>query len=164
MQHPRHRPQIRPLPDWGYESSLLTAQGWDDPFRKLRSSRREISSGESPTWGATFVRWQAPCVHLYCFRHKAARQVCQNSATSEGCKPDTLHPDRRNLMAIAPHWRLKAQRYRLEGSTCLICGQLTFPPRPVCPHGAAQPARNAGGGLSALPTSNRTLDTVSSRG
>jgi len=33
-------------------------------------------------------------------------------------------------MEIAKHWRLKAQRYRLEGSTCpdLRPGQLPAPP------------------------------------
>ncbi len=31
-------------------------------------------------------------------------------------------------MEVPHHWRLKAQRYRLEGSTCPICGQLTFTP------------------------------------
>lgn len=35
-------------------------------------------------------------------------------------------------MEIPRHWRLKAERYRLEGSACPNCGQLTFPPRPVC--------------------------------
>jgi uncharacterized OB-fold protein len=37
-------------------------------------------------------------------------------------------------MEIPQHWRLKAQRYRLEGSICPICGQVNFPPRQVCPH------------------------------
>jgi len=37
-------------------------------------------------------------------------------------------------MEIPRHWRLKAQRYRLEGSTCPNCGQPIFPHRPVCPH------------------------------
>jgi uncharacterized OB-fold protein len=37
-------------------------------------------------------------------------------------------------MKIPCHWRLKAQRYRLEGSTCPNCGQPIFPPRPVCPY------------------------------
>ena len=44
-------------------------------------------------------------------------------------------------MEIPRHWRLKAQRYRLEGSICPVCGRLTFPPRPVCPGCTAQPAR-----------------------
>ena len=30
------------------------------------------------------------------------------------------------------HWRLKAQRYRLEGMICPKCGQPMFPPRPIC--------------------------------
>jgi uncharacterized OB-fold protein len=37
-------------------------------------------------------------------------------------------------MEIPTHWRLKAQRYRLEGAICPVCGRLTLPPRPVCPH------------------------------
>jgi uncharacterized OB-fold protein len=36
-------------------------------------------------------------------------------------------------MEITRHWRLKTQRYRLKGPTCPVCGQLIFPPRPVCP-------------------------------
>jgi len=67
-------------------------------------------------------------------------------------------------MEIPRHWRLKAQRYRLEGSTCPICGQLSFPPRPVCPQCADQPARIASYGLSVIPKSNHILDTVSSKG
>ena len=35
-------------------------------------------------------------------------------------------------MEIPRHWRLKGQRYRLEGLTCPNCGQLMFPQRPVC--------------------------------
>ncbi len=42
-------------------------------------------------------------------------------------------------MEIPRHWRLKAQRYRLEGSACPTCGRLSFPPRLVCPHCSAQP-------------------------
>ena len=61
-------------------------------------------------------------------------------------------------MEIPRHWRLKAQRYRLEGSICPLCGELTFPPRPVCPHCTAQPAQMAVRGLLVLPISNRTLD------
>ncbi len=37
-------------------------------------------------------------------------------------------------MEIARHWRLKAQRYRLQGSLCPTCGRPSFPPRPFCPH------------------------------
>ena len=42
-------------------------------------------------------------------------------------------------MEIARHWRLRRQRYRLEGSICLNCGQVSFPPRPACPHDSTQP-------------------------
>ena len=35
-------------------------------------------------------------------------------------------------MEIIRHWRLKAQRYRLEGSVCPSCGEPMFPPRPIC--------------------------------
>jgi uncharacterized OB-fold protein len=61
-------------------------------------------------------------------------------------------------MEIARHWRLKAQRYRLEGSVCPTCGQLNFPPRLVCPYCTTQAVRVAGYGLSVLPISNRKLD------
>jgi uncharacterized protein len=43
---------------------------------------------------------------------------------------------------IAPHWRLKAQRYQLVGEVCPNCDGKIFPPRDVCPHcgeGPAQP-------------------------
>jgi uncharacterized OB-fold protein len=36
-------------------------------------------------------------------------------------------------MEIARHWRLKAQRYNLIGTTCPKCGEKSFPPREVCP-------------------------------
>lgn len=35
-------------------------------------------------------------------------------------------------MDIPRYWRLKAQRYRLQGKKCLDCGNLSFPPRLVC--------------------------------
>lgn len=35
---------------------------------------------------------------------------------------------------IARNWRLKDQRYRLEGEICNGCEQAIFPPRDVCPH------------------------------
>ncbi len=41
-------------------------------------------------------------------------------------------------MEIPRHWRLKAQRYRLQGSLCPTCGQPSFPPRRICPHCMAQ--------------------------
>ena len=56
-------------------------------------------------------------------------------------------------MEIPRHLRLKAQRYRLEGLTCLTCGQLTFPRRPVCPQCTAQLARIADEPLPILLTS-----------
>ncbi len=35
-------------------------------------------------------------------------------------------------MDLARHWRLKDQRYRLEGAICKDCGTKFFPPRQVC--------------------------------
>ncbi len=35
-------------------------------------------------------------------------------------------------MDIPRYWRLKKQRYRLQGKKCLDCGNLSFPPRLVC--------------------------------
>jgi uncharacterized protein len=35
-------------------------------------------------------------------------------------------------MDIPRYWRLKNQRYRLQGKKCLDCGNLSFPPRIVC--------------------------------
>jgi uncharacterized OB-fold protein len=69
-------------------------------------------------------------------------------------------------MEIPRHWRLKAQRYRLEGSTCPVCGRLTFPPRPVCAqhHCAAQPMRIASYGILILPALNLTVDAISLKG
>ena len=46
-------------------------------------------------------------------------------------------------MEIPRHWRLRSQRYRLEGSACSACGQGSFPPRRVCPHCKAQSLRTA---------------------
>ena len=42
-------------------------------------------------------------------------------------------------MEVPRHWRLRTQRYRLEGTMCRVCGQPAFPPRPVCPLCAALP-------------------------
>jgi hypothetical protein len=56
-------------------------------------------------------------------------------------------------MEIPRHWRLKAQRYYLEGSTCPTCGQLAFPRRPVCLQCTAQLTRIASGSLPILLTS-----------
>ena len=62
-------------------------------------------------------------------------------------------------MEITRHWRLKAQRYRMEGSICSICGQPIFPPRPVCPHCTVEPEPIADYGLSVIPVSDRTVDS-----
>ena len=35
-------------------------------------------------------------------------------------------------MEIPRHWRLKNQRYKLEGVICLDCESKSFPPRQVC--------------------------------
>ncbi|MBN2425775.1 MAG: Zn-ribbon domain-containing OB-fold protein [Calditrichaceae bacterium] len=35
-------------------------------------------------------------------------------------------------MDIPRYWRLKSQRYRLQGRRCTDCGSLSFPPRQVC--------------------------------
>lgn len=35
-------------------------------------------------------------------------------------------------MDLARNWRLKDQRFRLEGSVCQNCGAKFFPPRQVC--------------------------------
>ena len=56
-------------------------------------------------------------------------------------------------MEIPRHWRLKAQRYRLEGSRCPICGQLSFPPSPVCLDCTAQIAGLADWVFPVLPAS-----------
>ncbi len=37
-------------------------------------------------------------------------------------------------MDISRHWRLRKQRYALEGEVCPHCGAKLFPPRDVCPH------------------------------
>jgi hypothetical protein len=62
-------------------------------------------------------------------------------------------------MEIPRHWRLKAQRYRLEGAICPTCGQFTFPPRPVCPHYSAQPLWTADRG----PRASHPLKSVGAR-
>jgi hypothetical protein len=66
-------------------------------------------------------------------------------------------------MEIPRHWRLKGQRYRLEGSTCPACGQRIFPPRPICAkcHCAAQPVQIISWGLLGLPVSMNTIDVES---
>jgi hypothetical protein len=57
-------------------------------------------------------------------------------------------------MEIPRHWRLKAQRYRLEGSACLVCGQHVFPPRPVCLDCSNQPVLIAGSALGRTALKN----------
>lgn len=37
-------------------------------------------------------------------------------------------------MDIPRYWRLKDQRYRLQGAVCEECGHHSFPPRLVCPN------------------------------
>ena len=34
---------------------------------------------------------------------------------------------------VADDWRLRGQRYRLEGECCDHCGEMIFPPRDICP-------------------------------
>ena len=34
---------------------------------------------------------------------------------------------------VADNWRLRGQRYRLEGERCGHCGEMIFPPRDICP-------------------------------
>ncbi|HIP88261.1 MAG TPA: Zn-ribbon domain-containing OB-fold protein [Anaerolineales bacterium] len=36
-------------------------------------------------------------------------------------------------MTLAGTWRLRHQRYQLQGEVCEKCGSLIFPPRDVCP-------------------------------
>ncbi len=68
-------------------------------------------------------------------------------------------------MEIPRHWRLKAQRYRLEGSVCPACGRVSFPPRPVCPYCTAQPVVNVSGSeLSVKPVYGHRIDAVSIQG
>ena len=64
-------------------------------------------------------------------------------------------------MEIIPrHWRLKAQRYRLEDSAFQICGKVTFPPRPVCQQCFTQAAQNTSWKLPVLQISSCILDNV----
>lgn len=41
---------------------------------------------------------------------------------------------------VAHDWRLRGQRYRLEGEICDHCGSAIFPPRDICPE-CHQPAK-----------------------
>jgi uncharacterized OB-fold protein len=75
-------------------------------------------------------------------------------------------------MDITRHWRLKTQRYRLEGSICPVCGQVTFPPRPVCvtcDYGAHSTRVTGYGPLSipevtATPITNRIMFQINLKG
>lgn len=64
-------------------------------------------------------------------------------------------------MEVPRHWRLRAQRYRLEGSLCPGCGKPTFPPRPVCSHCIEQSGWRIGYGLQMNPPLSHRVDTVS---
>lgn len=37
-------------------------------------------------------------------------------------------------MEVPRHWRLRKQRYTLQGEVCPHCEGKIFPPREVCPH------------------------------
>lgn len=37
-------------------------------------------------------------------------------------------------MEVPRHWRLKKQRYSLQGEICPHCENKIFPPREICPH------------------------------
>jgi hypothetical protein len=72
-------------------------------------------------------------------------------------------------MQVARHWRLKTQRYRLEGAACRRCGLPTFPPRPICPVCAAHHSIDSAptpaqmlfsAGLQRLPLDSLNLQTV----
>jgi uncharacterized OB-fold protein len=67
-------------------------------------------------------------------------------------------------MEIPRHWRLRAQRYRLEGSVCPICGQRSFPPRRVCPYCADQLVRIDRYGLAVWLASNKVFDASPLKG
>jgi uncharacterized protein len=41
---------------------------------------------------------------------------------------------------VVNDWRLRGQRYRLEGEVCDHCGEVVFPPRDICP-ACKQPAK-----------------------
>jgi uncharacterized OB-fold protein len=45
-------------------------------------------------------------------------------------------------MRLAPHWRVRQQRYQLRGEVCECCGEHLFPPRDVCP-ACHQPANES---------------------
>jgi uncharacterized protein len=43
---------------------------------------------------------------------------------------------------VVNDWRLRGQRYRLEGEVCDHCGETIFPPRDICP-ACSKPAKTA---------------------
>ncbi len=43
-------------------------------------------------------------------------------------------------LTVIHDWRLRGQRYRLEGEVCEHCGAKIFPPRDICPK-CKQPAK-----------------------
>jgi uncharacterized OB-fold protein len=53
-------------------------------------------------------------------------------------------------MEIPRHWRLKQQRYSLNGRVCPHCEYKIFPPRSVCP--------NCGGDLNQTPAGASRVD------
>ncbi len=59
-------------------------------------------------------------------------------------------------MRVAQTWRLKGQRYALQGTKCENCQNVMFPPREVCPHCQARNAaayQNEQPRIVSLPTS-----------
>jgi len=64
-------------------------------------------------------------------------------------------------MEVPRHWRLKAQRYRLEGSMCSNCGQPNFPPRPICPHCTDQIAQMSVSVITITPSQTNASEIVS---
>ncbi len=66
-------------------------------------------------------------------------------------------------MDIPRYWRLRNQRYRLEGTECTECGEKSFPPRCVCAKcksDSLQPFRFSGKGtIYSFSTIYQALDT-----
>ncbi len=66
-------------------------------------------------------------------------------------------------MDIPRYWRLRNQRYRLEGTECMECGEKNFPPRCVCPKcksAALESFRFSGRGkIYSFSTIYQALDT-----
>ena len=52
-------------------------------------------------------------------------------------------------MEVPRHWRTQKARYALEGTVCQRCGEISFPPRDLCPRcgsGEVAPRRLSGRG------------------